>query len=156
GDCTWLGVSNRNGVASDHGARIWVESEPGGGARFCVTLPRDQREEARDPAAAPEPAPTAATGRLAVLVVDDEPSLREALLRFLQRRNIHGEGVADGWEAIRLLEQRDFDVIISDVRMPGMSGREFLERLRRDRPELLGRLVFKIGRASCRERVEGW
>ena len=73
--------------------------------------------------------------------------MREALLRFLQRRDIHGEGVADGWEAIRLLEQRDFDVIISDVRMPGMSGREFLERLRRDRPELVGRLVFSTGDA---------
>ena len=148
---TGLGLSICYGVARDHGGRIWVESEPGGGARFCVTLPRDQREEARDPAAAPEPAPTAATGRLAVLVVDDEPSLREALLRFLQRRNIHGEGVADGWEAIRLLEQRDFDVIISDVRMPGMSGREFLERLRRDRPELLGRLVFSTGDAFTSE-----
>jgi len=148
---TGLGLSICYGVARDHGGRIWVESEPGGGARFCVTLPRDQREEARDPAAAPEPAPTAATGRLAVLVVDDEASLREALLRFLQRRNIHGEGVADGWEAIRLLEQRDFDVIISDVRMPGMSGREFLERLRRDRPELLGRLVFSTGDAFTSE-----
>ena len=148
---TGLGLSICYGVARDHGGRIWVESEPGGGARFCVTLPRDQREEARDPAAAPEPAPTAATGRLAVLVVDDEPSLREALLRFLQRRNIHAEGVADGWEAIRLLEHRDFDVIISDVRMPGMSGREFLERLRRDRPELLGRLVFSTGDAFTSE-----
>jgi len=148
---TGLGLSICYGVARDHGGRIWVESEPGGGARFCVTLPRDQREEARDPAAAPEPAPTAATGRLAVLVVDDEASLREALLRFLQRRNIHGEGVADGWEAIRLLEQRDFDVIISDVRMPGMSGREFLERLRRDRPELLARLVFSTGDAFTSE-----
>jgi PAS domain S-box-containing protein len=148
---TGLGLSICYGVARDHGGRIWVESEPGGGARFCVTLPRDQREEGRDPAAAPEPAPPAATGRLAVLVVDDEASLREALLRFLQRRNIHGEGVADGWEAIRLLEQRDFDVIISDVRMPGMSGREFLERLRRDRPELLGRLVFSTGDAFTSE-----
>ena len=148
---TGLGLSICYGVARDHGGRIWVESEPGGGARFCVTLPRDQREEARDPAAAPEPARPAATGRLAVLVVDDEASLREALLRFLQRRNIHGEGVADGWEAIRLLEQRDFDVIISDVRMPGMSGREFLERLRRDRPELLGRLVFSTGDAFTSE-----
>ena len=148
---TGLGLSICYGVARDHGGRIWVESEPGGGARFCVTLPRDQREEARDPAAAPEPAPTAATGRLAVLVVDDEPSLREALLRFLQRRNIHAEGVADGWEAIRLLEHHDFDVIISDVRMPGMSGREFLERLRRDRPELLARLVFSTGDAFTSE-----
>jgi len=148
---TGLGLSICYGIARDHGGRIWVESEPGGGARFCVTLPRDQREEARAPAATPEPAPPAATGRLAVLVVDDEVSLREALLRFLQRRDIHCEGVADGWEAIRLLEQRDFDVIISDVRMPGMSGREFLERLRRDRPELVGRLVFTTGDAFTSE-----
>jgi len=116
-----------------------------------VLLPRDQREEARERATAPDPGPPAAAGRLAVLVVDDEVALREALLRFLQRRDIHVEGVADGWEAIRLLEQRAFDVIISDVRMPGMSGREFLERLRRDRPELVARLVFSTGDAFTPE-----
>ena len=86
-----------------------------------------------------------------MLVVDDEVGLREALLRFLQRRDIHVEGVGDGREAIRLLEQRAFDVIISDVRMPGMSGREFLERLRRDRPELVARLVFSTGDAFTPE-----
>jgi CheY-like chemotaxis protein len=110
-----------------------------------VVLPRDPREEAREPGVTAEPGPPPAAGRLRVLVVDDEVALREALSRFLQRRDIHVEGVADGWEAIRLLEQRDFDVIISDVRMPGMSGREFLERLRRDRPGLVARLVFSTG-----------
>src|SRR5207244_13413856 len=96
-------------------------------------------------------APPAATGRLAVLVVDDEVALREALLRFLQRRDIHVEGVGDGREAIRLLEQRAFDVIISDVRLPGMSGREFLARLRRDGPALVARLVFSTGDACTPE-----
>src|SRR5207253_11345823 len=106
-----LGLSICYGIAREHGGRIWVESEPGGGARFCVLLPSDQREEARERATAPDPGPPAAAGRLAVLVGDAEVALREALLGFLQRRDIHVEGVAYGWEAIRRLEQRAFDVI---------------------------------------------
>ena len=86
-----------------------------------------------------------AAGELTVLVVDDETALRNALLRFLGRRGIHGEGVADGAEALRVLQQRSFDVIISDVRMPGMSGREFLERLHQDRPDLVPRVVLSTG-----------
>ncbi len=46
---------------------------------------------------------------------------------------------------MRVLQQRNFDVIISDVRMPGMSGREFLERLGRDRPDLVPRVVLSTG-----------
>jgi len=80
-----------------------------------------------------------------VLVVDDETALRNALLRFLDRRGIRGEGVSDGAAALRVLQQGRFDVIISDVRMPGMSGREFLERLQRDRPDLVPRIVFSTG-----------
>jgi CheY-like chemotaxis protein len=88
-----------------------------------------------------------AVGELTVLVVDDETALRDALLRFLGRRGIRGEGVADGAAALRVLRERRFDVIISDVRMPGMSGREFLEQLRRDWPDLVPRLIFSTGAA---------
>ena len=121
-----------------------MESEPGHGARFGVTLPRDPREESQPELKAP-PHLAPAAGELTVLVVDDETALRNALLRFLGRRGIHGEGVADGAEALRVLQQRSFDVIISDVRMPGMSGREFLERLQQDRPDLVPRVVLSTG-----------
>ncbi len=140
---TGLGLSICYGIAREHGGRLWVESEPGHGALFGVTLPRDPREESRPQPKPPHVAPAA--GALAVLVLDDEIALRNALLRFLERRGIHGVGVSDGAEALRVLQQRRFDVIISDVRMPGMSGREFLERLQRDRPELVARVVFSTG-----------
>ena len=140
---TGLGLSICYGIAREHGGRLWVESEPGHGARFGITLPRDPREESRPEPKTPELTPAA--GELTVLVVDDETALRNALLRFLGRRGIRGEGVSDGAEALRVLQQRDFDVIISDVRMPGMSGRELLERLQRDRPDLVPRVVFSTG-----------
>src|SRR3989442_983928 len=138
----WLSICYA--IDLEHGGRIWVESEPGHGARFGVTLPRDAREPSPPQSQAPPPG-ASAVGELTVLVVDDETALRSALLRFLGRRGIHGEGVSDGAEALRLLQRRGFDVIISDVRMPGMSGREFLERLRRDRPDLLPRGLVSTG-----------
>ena len=141
---TGLGLSICYGIAREHGGRIWVESEPGKGARFGIVLPRDQRVDTRPTAEAPA-GPAPAAGDLTVLVVDDETALRDALIRFLDRHGIHAEGVGDGAEALNVLGQRGFDVIISDVRMPGMSGREFLERLRRDWPHLVPRLVFSTG-----------
>ncbi len=150
---TGLGLSICYGIVSDHGGRIWLESEPGRGAKFLVALPRDPRTETRVIA---EPAVEAGggratTGAISVLLLDDETALRNALLRFLTRRGIDATGVGDGGEALSRLKQHDFDVIVSDVRMPGMSGGDFIAHLRRERPELIARLIFSTGDSFATE-----
>jgi len=142
---TGLGLSICYGIVHDHGGRIAVHSVPGQGAVFAVDLPRDARTRRRlTPAPQPIPA-RAADGALSVLLVDDEEGLRRAVLSFLKRRGMHAIAVEDGGDALRVLRRERFDVIVSDVRMPGMSGGEFLERLRREHPKMVKRLILTTG-----------
>ena len=143
---TGLGLSICYGIARDHGGSIWVDSTPGAGATFTVSLPRDPRAAPRPAAPPPEPA-TAPAPHLKVLVVDDEVGLRHAVVSFLERRGFAALGVGDGREALETLgrESPPPDVIVTDVRMPGMGGREFLARLRAEHPQLARRLVFSTG-----------
>ena len=143
---TGLGLSICYGIARDHGGRVWVDSPPGAGATFSVEIPRDPRILPRAVAPLPEPA-ARARSHLKVLVVDDEPGIRHAVVSFLERRGFEAHGVSDGREALEALKNASPppDVIVTDVRMPGMGGAEFLARLRADHPALLRRLVFSTG-----------
>src|SRR6266513_2628565 len=125
GTGTGLGLSICYGIVHDHGGRIWLESEPasGTGAVFSIELLRDARARQRL-TPAPLPVPAAAKvhdGALSVLLIDDEEGLRRAVLSFLKRRGMHGVAVGDGVDALKMLRREHFDVIVSDVRMPGMS-----------------------------------
>lgn len=141
---TGLGLSICYGIVQEHGGRIVVDSRPGQGATFIVQLPRDARPL---PTATPEPPSRSAVdpAGLRVLLVDDEPALRDAARRFLERSDIITDVAADGQAALEALSARGYDVIISDVRMPGMDGRDFIAHLRKDRPELLRRLILSTG-----------
>jgi signal transduction histidine kinase len=147
GTGTGLGLSICYGIAHDHGGRIWLERDSAAGATFTVELPRDARTRHRL-TAAPAVSPAAqrtADGTLSVLLIDDEEGLRRAVLTFLKRRGMHAVAVGDGGDALRMLRREQFDVIVSDVRMPGMSGGEFLARLRQEYPAMVSRLVFTTG-----------
>lgn len=142
GDGTGLGLTLAHSMVTEHGGQINVESEVGSGTAFRVDLPR---------AAAHEPAPVSSSEAAApsfghrVLVVDDEAAIRRVVTRFLTRRGYDVAEAADGAAALRLLRSAHFDVILSDVRMPGLGGEELLRRLRAQGTGLERRLVFVTG-----------
>jgi CheY-like chemotaxis protein len=83
-----------------------------------------------------------------VLIIDDEMPIRSALRRFFERRGWVVEEAADGAHGLQALMGREldwFDVMVCDLKMPGMSGMELYSALASRRPELLARLIFATG-----------
>ncbi|MEZ4403075.1 MAG: response regulator [Kofleriaceae bacterium] len=124
-----LGLATVRAVAERVGGRVAVRSHPDAGSEFVVSLP--VRPQAR----------AGAARRARVLIIDDEVPLTSAMRR--QLRGHHDVTVINeaSTAMARLIEQ-DFDVILCDVMMPGTDGMALLERLRRERPELVARLVL--------------
>jgi DNA-binding NtrC family response regulator len=89
-----------------------------------------------------------------ILVVDDEGDFLETLMNRLRKRNIGTIGCASGEEAVRLVKEHLFDVIILDIKMPGgMDGIETLREIKRIQPE--AEVILLTGHASLETSVEG-
>jgi DNA-binding NtrC family response regulator len=89
-----------------------------------------------------------------ILVVDDEGDFLETLMNRLRKRNIGTIGCASGEEAVRLVKEHLFDVVILDIKMPGgMDGIETLREIKRIQPE--AEVILLTGHASLETSVEG-
>ena len=91
-----------------------------------------------------------------VLVIDDESTIRAALRRYFKRRDWLFDEAEDGARGLEKLlsPDADYTAIISDLRMPGMSGVALHDEIARRRPELLERLVFSTGDVASRAAAE--
>ena len=124
GQGTGLGLATIYGIVRQAGGHIWLYSEPGHGSTFKIYFP--SVEEAPTPVPAAPDAGRAAPRSGSILLVEDEPSVREMTRRVLERAGYSVTTVEDGSRAMTEAEARaaPFDVLVTDVVMPRMSGIE--------------------------------
>ena len=135
GQGTGLGLATVFGIVQQAGGHIEVSSTPGVGSRFDIYMP--QSGQPATEASEVEVAPSSFDGSETILLVEDEPGVRRASRRFLEEHGYRVLDASDGGEALRLCElhEGEVDLVITDLVMPGMSGRELAERMARIRPQ---------------------
>jgi two-component system cell cycle sensor histidine kinase/response regulator CckA len=144
GKGTGLGLSMVYGIVKQHQGWIEVTSEPGRGTTFNLFLPADQNPSG------PLPKPSASLGIFGgtetILVVEDEPSLRDLVGQLLRRDGYKVIPAGTGSEALRLWEQHEneIDLLLTDMKMPGgISGQDLAARLQAAKPAL--KVIFTSG-----------
>ncbi len=151
GKGTGLGLSTVYGIVRDAGGHVRVESVLGEGTAFRVYLPAELARGGPQlhPVERPAEVPAVARAGEVVMVVEDEDALRGTLMRILDRRGYHVLNAAHGGEAIRVAQGFDgrIDLVLSDIHMPGMHGRDLIDRLRADRPDL--KVLFTSGSSAA-------
>jgi len=140
---TGIGLSICQAIISEHGGTIEVESTTGRGTTFIVELP--VQRWAQQPAADSAPARATTSARKLILVVEDEPQIRQLFEEVIQAAGHDVETAANGRVALELIDRFKFDLIISDVKMPEISGAEFYAALKRKGAALDRRIIFVTG-----------
>jgi two-component system cell cycle sensor histidine kinase/response regulator CckA len=141
GKGTGLGLATVHGIVKQSGGEICVTSDVGRGTTFTIFLP--MTEEPEQPAA--EQMPATSRGAECILVVDDDAGVRTLTKRLLERAGYSVRTAADGPDALRVLEAHGLgiDLVLTDVVMPAMSGRELAEEVWTRFPDM--RVLFMSG-----------
>jgi two-component system cell cycle sensor histidine kinase/response regulator CckA len=142
GTGTGLGLATVWGIVKQAGGHVWLYSEPGRGTTFKIYLPRTDEAAVGRP-----PRPPAATlrGSETILVVEDEASVRELAARALAEAGYRVLAAGGGQEALELAAGHDapIDLLLTDVVMPGLSGKQVADALSAARPGL--RVLYASG-----------
>ena len=146
GTGTGLGLSIAHSIMADHRGRIYYQTSSLGGAGFFLEFPIVAAPVAPEPVGPPQETPqTNALKGAQVLVLDDEKSIAELVCEMLSTSGHHPTLCLNPVAALELLDKREFDLIISDFRMPVMNGEEFYQRVLEKHPALAQGMIFLTG-----------
>jgi two-component system NtrC family sensor kinase len=148
GKGTGLGLSLCYGYIQEHNGAITALSQLGKGATFVIELPIAEKAEAAHETAALPPAekPDPGQGKgKRVLVIDDEQPILSLIQGDFTLRGYEVEVAEDGATALHKLEKKRFDLAFCDWKMPGLTGQQIYEQLRRTHPEFCRRIIFITG-----------
>jgi signal transduction histidine kinase/ActR/RegA family two-component response regulator len=143
GKGTGLGLSICQGIIMEHGGSIDVESTIGRGTTFVIELPI--LKWAPESSAAASPARPASVSKRRILVIEDESQIRQLLQDILKSLGHQVEVAGNGRIALGMIEQKNYDLIISDVKMPELSGAEFFAAIKRKGTALERKIIFVTG-----------
>jgi PAS domain S-box-containing protein len=153
-----LGLSVSLGIVQAHGGELIAENRSaseGGGARFTMRLPLDARETQQTSPRIPDLMPAR---KASLLIIDDEESIRRALRRYFERRDWDVDEAPDGAAGLKKLEGVDatveYDVVLCDLKMPGISGQELYTRLRTELPTAARKFIFATGDSGAPDVVD--
>jgi PAS domain S-box-containing protein len=144
GQGTGLGLSVCHGIIAEHNGQIYAESKRGQGATFIVELPIVTRPQQLG-LAEPELEESQEAAKARILVVDDEPVIRDFLSHVLTDEGHEVETVDNAEDALEKVETERYSLILLDIKMPGMSGIELYNHFKKTAQSLARRVVFITG-----------
>jgi PAS domain S-box-containing protein len=139
---TGVGLAVSHGIVEAHGGTLTLDCPEMGGAVFTIVLPVSNVDVA---AAVAKPPREASGSPLRILIVDDEPEIRETLAEILSGAQHNVITAGSGREALERMASERYDVIVSDIRMPDLDGRALYREIERRWPEQARRVVFVTG-----------
>jgi len=145
GQGTGLGLTVAYAIVQEHGGRIRLESQPSSGTSFYVELPATGVKLPSAQASRPRQNPPEPVAGASILVVEDEAALAIAVTDCLRDAGYVVDRAADGVEALARIQERAYDIVVCDLKMPRLDGKAFYRELSAISPRLARRVIFVTG-----------
>ena len=141
------------GIIKSHDGDMTIDSKPGEGTQVIISLPHVVPQAEPEEAIATDKKRTLPTG-LRILAIDDEEDILLSIEKLFEKLDCKTVTTTKGEEALTRLSENEFDIIICDLKMPGMSGIELYERLSEEYPQALSKIIVTTGDTISEETTK--